>query len=89
MSSGVRPMPSVFVLQHCHVLPTDEDDVKVIGVYASRRDAEAAVERLRLQPGFIDHPRIVDPEADDDRNGFYIDEYPIGKDHWTEGYVTV
>ena len=81
-------MPSVFVLQHCHVMPSDEDDIKMIGVYASRKDAEAAIERLRLQPGFIDHPRMVDPDADD-RNGFYIDEYEIGEDNWTEGYVTV
>ena len=81
-------MPSVFVLQHCHVMLTDEDNIKLIGVYATRKDAEAAIERVRLQPGFMDHPQIADPDSDD-RNGFYIDEYAIGEDHWTDGYLTV
>jgi hypothetical protein len=26
-------------------MPSDEEDIKMIGVYASRKDAEAAVER--------------------------------------------
>jgi hypothetical protein len=29
------------------------------------------------KPGFIDHPE-----------GFEIDQYPIGKDHWEEGFFT-
>jgi hypothetical protein len=29
-------------------------------------------------PGFRQHPK-----------GFIIDAYEVGKDHWTEGYVTV
>ena len=68
----------VFVLQHLHGLPTGEDDVKLIGVYASQASAEAARERVRRQPGFADHP-----------DGFTITQYETGKDHWTEGFVTV
>ncbi len=39
-------------------------------------------------PGFRDYPKIIDPLSNSDESGFYIDEYEIGKDHWTEGYVT-
>ena len=79
----------MFVVQHLHVLPQGEDDVKLIGVYSSLELARAAVERLRIQPGFKDHPSIVNCGIDDDRQGFYIDEYHIDTDHWTEGYVCV
>jgi homoserine kinase type II len=54
------------------------DDEKLIGVYESQDAAQAAVERLRVQPGFRDTPE-----------GFQIHRYEINRDHWTEGYVTV
>jgi hypothetical protein len=81
-------MESVFVLQHVHLLPDGEDCVKLIGVYRSLDSARSAVARLRGQPGFRDHPRIVDAAEDDDDQGFHIDGYPLDKDHWSEGYVT-
>jgi hypothetical protein len=70
--------PSVFVLQHVHVINDDEEDIKLIGVYSTRERAEQAVARLRRQQGFSNTPE-----------GFSIDEYPVDQDHWTEGYVTV
>jgi len=70
-------MGSVFVVQHSHETAECED-VKMIGVYGSRSDAEAAVDRLVRQPGFREHP-----------SGFHIDEYEIGKDHWVEGFVSL
>lgn len=81
-------MEDVFVLQHLHVLPNGEESVKLIGVYRSRDAAQQAVERLRVQPGFRDHPRIVDPLKADDEQGFHIGAYPLDTDHWPEGYVT-
>ena len=81
-------MESVFVVQHVHVLPSGEEDVKLIGVYRSLESARSAVTRLRGQPGFKDHPRVVDPDVDDDSQGFHIGRYPLDKDHWSEGYVT-
>ena len=77
-------LKSVFVVQHVHVFPDGEEDVKTIGVYRSSGAALAAVERLKVQPGFCDHPNVVE-----NGDGFCIDEYPLDKDHWTEGYVTV
>ena len=82
-------MQSVFVVQHLHILPGGEEDVKFIGVYRSFEAACSAVERLRSQPGFRDHPRIVDPQENTDVQGFHIQEYRLDKDHWSEGYVTL
>lgn len=69
-------MPSVFVLQHVHLTEDDVEDVKFIGVYSSRENAQAAVERLGHVPGFLDVP-----------DGFHIDEYQVDQDHWGEGYA--
>lgn len=81
-------MDSVYLLQHLHVLPHGEEDVKVIGIYSSRQAAIEAVERLKVQPGFVEHPSLIDPLVDDEPDGFYIDKYPLDKDHWAEGYIT-
>jgi hypothetical protein len=82
-------MKTVFVVQHVHVLPGGQEEVKFIGAYRSSEAALAAIGRLRVQPGFCEHPRLIDPLTDDDDNGFYVDEYELDKDHWTEGFVTV
>lgn len=80
-------MESVFVVQHLHTLPQREDNVKMIGVYVTREDAIEATKRLATQPGFREFPDVVDC-ATENRQGFHIDEYEIGKDHWQEGYGT-
>lgn len=83
-------MTQVYVVQHLHViLPQEEEDVKLIGVYTTREAAELAVGRLSQQPGFRDHPKIVDFEKDVDQQGFHIDMYPLDLDHWAEGYIAV
>jgi len=71
-------MKSVFILWHTHEFPDQEEDSKLIGVYESREAAERAKERAIKQPGFAEHPK-----------GFIVDEYQVGKDHWTEGFVTM
>jgi hypothetical protein len=68
----------VYVLQHVHSPEDDAEDVKFIGVYSSRENAEAAIMRLGRAPGFSDSPA-----------GFHIDEYQVDKDHWAEGYSTL
>lgn len=67
----------VFLLWHVHEMPEGEEDAKLIGVYASEEDAESARLRVRSQPGFRDSPE-----------GFEVDRYTIGQDHWTEGYIS-
>lgn len=71
-------MDEVFVLWHVHDLGEGEEDSKLIGIYSSQGDAEAAKARVGSQPGFVDTPE-----------GFVIDRYRLNEDHWTEGYFTV
>ncbi|WP_165247293.1 DUF7336 domain-containing protein [Paludisphaera soli] len=67
----------VFILWHVHEIPDGEDDAKLIGVYATAEDAEAARLRVQSQPGFRDLPE-----------GFQVDQYTLGQDHWTEGFIS-
>ena len=67
----------VFVVQHEHERDGSAD-VKLIGVYATRAEADQARERLSAAEGFRDHP-----------DGFSIDAYELGRDHWTSGFATV
>jgi len=53
------------------------DDCKMLGVYADTASAGAAIARARSRPGFRDEPDC-----------FMIDTYTVGKDQWTEGFVT-
>ena len=69
-------MASVFVLQHIHCREDGSEDVKLIGVYSSHENADAAVARLICRPGFSEAP-----------DGFHVDEYCVDQDHWGEGYV--
>ncbi len=71
-------MTHVFLLWHTHHLPDAADDVKLIGVYPTRRAAMAAKSRATRLSGFAGTPK-----------GFVIDAYEVGKDSWTEGFVTV
>jgi hypothetical protein len=62
-----------------HVRKDDEygDDAKLIGVYSSRENGEAAIGRLSDKPGFRDHSA-----------GFHVDEYTVDKDHWVDGFIS-
>lgn len=80
-------MTTVYIVQHLHRYDEWNEDVKIIGVYASEAEAVAAVERMRSQPGFSDLPVIAaadDPGAE----GFHLCPYVLGQDHWESGYVT-
>jgi hypothetical protein len=68
---------TVFVVQHVHEMAGDREDVKFIGVYSTRENAEAAIARLSAQPGFRDAP-----------GGFHVDSYVVDRDHWAEGFVS-
>ena len=71
-------MMEVYLLQHVHLFEHGTEDVKVIGIYASRTDAEAAIARLSDRPGFCDSP-----------DTFCISGYLLGDDHWLDGYANV
>ena len=71
-------MAKVYVLQHVYSVDESAEDVKLIGVYSSRENAQAAITRLGQAPGFSEAPA-----------GFHIDEYQVDKDQWVEGYSTL
>lgn len=71
------PPRTVFLVQHVHEFEDGSEDVKAIGIYSTRHEAELAVARSRQLPGFAGIP-----------DGFSIDEYSIDVDHWTSGFVT-
>jgi hypothetical protein len=67
-----------YLVQHVHSLDDGSEDVKFVGVYSSRKNAQAAITRLAKAPGFS--AALA---------GFHIDEYQVDKDQWVEGYSTL
>jgi ATP-dependent Clp protease ATP-binding subunit ClpA len=61
----------VYLLWHIDA----KHDEKVIGVYRTRADASAAIERTKDKPGFADAG-----------GRFEIAEYVMNQDHWIEGF---
>jgi len=59
------------VLRHEYNAPSI-GTMKVIGIYKTREDATAAIERLLPMPGFADHP-----------NDFIISQYPLDQEYWS------
>ena len=58
--------------------PPETGRTKVIGIYSSVDLAEAAIERAKVLPGFIDRP-----------DAFTIDRYDVDMDHWSRGFVSL
>jgi hypothetical protein len=69
----------VYFLRHTHEDERLEngEDVKLIGVYSSRVNAEEALLRSKMLKGFSDH-----------QDGFEIDPYRLDQDQWTAGFIT-
>jgi hypothetical protein len=71
-------MDTVFVLWHSHHTRRGETEDKLIGIYTSEAEAEAAkICKLRFE-GFRDTP-----------DGFLIEECELNRDQWSEGYVSM
>ena len=70
---------TVFVLEHALYKDDDKnndvEDFKLIGVFATEQQAQAAMNQLKSQPGFKDYP-----------NGFHIDAYPLNQINWSSGF---
>ena len=55
------------------------EDIELhIGIFSSETSAKAAIERLRNQTGFRDHP-----------DGFKVYRMELDRSGWTEGFVSV
>jgi hypothetical protein len=68
-------MKSVFLLLHVRQDGPDDEDIKAIGIYTTKEKAEKTIEKFKKLPGFKDYP-----------DSFYIPEFELDKDHWTEGF---
>ena len=68
-------MDPLFLVLHS---PPETGKVKVIGIYSSEALAEAAIQRIRVLPGFVERP-----------DSFRIDQYDIDEDHWTRGFISL
>ncbi|MEZ5961606.1 MAG: hypothetical protein R3C30_14460 [Hyphomonadaceae bacterium] len=68
---------TVFLLWHSREIREGESDDKLVGVYSTRAQAEAAIARKVAFEGFRDFP-----------NGFLIDPYELDRDAWSEGFVS-
>jgi hypothetical protein len=84
-SEAVGAPSEVWLLWYVPPGGDDRDEYMLIGVYSSREAALEAVARLADQPGFREHPDVID---DLDLAGFFMVPYRLDQDHWTEGYRT-
>ncbi len=75
----------VWILWHIPPGGAERGEYGLMGVYSSREAALEAVDRLKDKPGFRDHPEVND-DADD--AGFFMSQYELDQDHWTEGFRT-
>ena len=78
-SHVVKAQNTVFVLEHARCKDDDKnndvEDFKLIGVFATEQQAQAAINQLKSQPGFKEYP-----------NGFHIDAYPLNQINWSSGF---
>ncbi|EHQ89567.1 DUF7336 domain-containing protein [Desulfosporosinus youngiae] len=70
-------MVAVFLLQHYYEVENLEE-TKIIGIYSTKEKAEVIIRKYQELPGFKLYP-----------GGFYIDEYNLDEDNWTEGFINV
>jgi hypothetical protein len=72
-------MEYVYVLQHSYEWEHEGEfieEIKMIGVYSTRENAQRVIGYYKTLPGFKKHPE----------NCFHIDEYEINQNHWTHGF---
>jgi hypothetical protein len=70
-------MKSVFLVTHCYERSSGEEELKIIGVYRTKDEARLAVRRKKRYEGFKDYPKA-----------FEISEMELGRDQWSEGFIT-
>ena len=72
----------VYLLQHSYELEVYKglktDETKIIGIYSSYENALTIKKSFSKKKGF----ERFSEEC------FYIDEYELDQDHWTDGFIT-
>ena len=69
-------MNTIIMLEHKYNDNGTEDTGKLIGIYATRADANAAIKRFLQLPGFRKYP-----------DDFHLTEFTVDQDHITEGFT--
>jgi hypothetical protein len=69
-------IPNVYMLSHDYRPGERINTKKLIGIYASRSDAEAAAMRIASKPGFRAYP-----------DDFVIDDYIVDEDRISQGFT--
>ena len=70
-------MQKIYYLYHVRYEDTDDEDVQIIGIYSSRKQAKLALERMKKKTGFIDFP-----------NDFQIVQSVLNREGWVDGFIT-
>ena len=73
-------MEKVYLLQHSYEINYEGisfNNTKIIGIYSTKEKAEDVVQRYKNIQGFNKYPISC----------FYIDEYQLDENQWTEGFV--
>jgi Mlc titration factor MtfA (ptsG expression regulator) len=73
---GFKEKQKVYFLYHIRYEDTDDEDVKIVGIYSSAKQAKLAIERVKNKPGFINFP-----------DGFQIIKGVLNRDGWCEGFI--
>jgi hypothetical protein len=77
---------TMYLVQHV-VHCGENESIKVIGIFTSKKLAIAAIKTIKLKPGFRKNNKLVkDPS---NRNGFYIDVYRVNDLNWKDGFISV
>ncbi|OCG41473.1 hypothetical protein A9G29_07200 [Gilliamella sp. Fer2-1] len=75
-ANGFKERQKVYFLYHILYEDTDDEDVKLIGIYSSYKQAKLVIEQLKNKPGFIDFP-----------DDFQISRSFLNQDSWVYGFV--
>jgi hypothetical protein len=67
----------IYIVEHVYE-KDEEEEIKYIGVFSSRKKAEEAVDILFEKPGFINHPKSC----------FQISEGKLNRYGWVDGFTS-
>jgi hypothetical protein len=67
-----------FRIEHPLMRGLEYEDVRIVGVFSSLKNARLAVKKLLSKPGFRDAPK-----------GFHIERWMYGRIEWAEGYGVI
>jgi hypothetical protein len=68
----------VYLLWHTRMLPSGDEDEKLLGVYSTEEHARQRIVDAGRLPGFRLYP-----------DGFEVVRYCVDKDEWLEGFAEI